>query len=692
MKKRLNSHWALNSVPILYLLTIVIFILLSASNSYAQKVVDDERKVDPAIEQRLDDYLSLSPDSELESKEVLQRITAQMNSDTPILSYVRGKAYLAAEYFYEDDFETAYEILEQLSQRANTAGAVDAQAEVVAHKIDFLAMEGKRGEAFLLVPKLERLLEQTGSARIRYYGHNLLASIYSDWERFDVAMSNLIKAQTALSQIDSQLNVGRRLYLASQMAGMQLSIEHWDEAIATVDKHLDDAAESGFDGLAYDLWFTKYYAQAGKQDYEQALASLSKAYQLAKELDLADQQAVILNNFADAFIKLEQFEQAKTKLEQAQQLAEELEFTEMQATLDFNLGFLQVKEGDSLGIKKMENVIEEFRQTLPKLELEMLLGELAEAYGLLGRYQQQAEVLNEQIRLKEEILEASQQQNIADLQAVYKSRDKAQQIDLLEQQNQLKEQVIKNNRQQQLIWFFGLLAVVASSLLLFVLYRKSKHTNQLLNQANDTLADQSLHDPLTGLWNRRALQESMNTRHGIDETTPDALILMDIDHFKKVNDKFGHAAGDEVLIEISRRLENICRDKDSLIRWGGEEFLFYLVDIDINGLKHFVERALEAVAAEPITAKNKAIQVTATLGFIQLPFDGLDEKQVDWERALQIADMALYKGKQEGRNRACGAVRLKVDYETARQAFQEDMSTMLENDWIELQTLPGPRK
>lgn len=691
MIKQLKDHWAETSVRSLYFLTIAVFILLSIANSYAQKVVD-ESQIDPALEQRLDDYLALSFDDETESRQFLQQIVADVDAATPFLSYVRAKAYWASEYFYADDAEKAYEILEQLWQQAVAVKAVDAQTEILAHEIDFLAMEGKRGEAFLRVPELERLLEQTTSARIRYYAHNLLASVYSEWERYDEALANLLKAQTALSQIDSELNAGRRLYLLSEIANLYLATEQWNEAIALVNRHADEAVENGDEYTSYDFWFTKYYAQAAKKNYEQALDSLTKAYQLAQKLELTYQQVIILNNFADAYIKLEQYELAQKNLAQAQELAEQLEYTEMQATLEFNFGFLRVKEGDSLGIKQMEKVLEEFRETLPKLELEMLLGELAEAYGLLERYQQQAAVLKEQIKLKEEISETSRRQNIAELQAVYQSRDRAQQIDLLEQQNQLKEQVIKNNQQQQLIWLLVMLIVVASAILLFVLYRKTRRSNRLLNLTNSTLADQSMRDPLTGLLNRRAMQEGMKARQSQSIASRDALILLDIDHFKKINDKLGHAAGDEVLVEISRRLQSICRAKDSLIRWGGEEFLFHLVDIDMQGLQRFAERTLSVIAAEPITAENQQVEVTATLGFIQLPFDGLDESQVGWERALQIADMALYQGKREGRNRACGALRLKVDFGTARKAFQQDLSVLLKNDWVELITLPGPKQ
>ncbi len=87
---------------------------------------------------------------------------------------------------------------------------------------------------------------------------------------------------------------------------------------------------------------------------------------------------------------------------------------------------------------------------------------------------------------------------------------------------------------------------------------------------------------------------------------------------------------------------------------------------------------------------EELIHVTTTIGFSQLPFAGVSEDQVDWERALQIADMALYTGKTQGRNRACGVTALHVDYQQARKALEHDLSEAVEQNWVELTTIKGP--
>lgn len=690
MTIRTNGLLRQSSILRTILSALFVVILLSAPRGYAQKVVDLP-PTDPEIESQLDNYLAADDLSSMERAAFLRGVVDQLGPKTPLMSVVRAKSYYASQLLYNEETERAYQLLDDVKQQAEAEGLTDARAEVLANRIDFLTSEGKRGDAFLKVPELERLLEKTATPRVRYYGYNLLSSIYVDWRRYEDALKHLLSAQTALNQMDSTLNQGRRLYLLSSMARIQNALEQWQAAIETVNNTVTEAHEAGYDVLAYDLWFDKYYAQSSLGDYENALDSLNNAYQLAESLELDFQKVIILNNFGDAYMKLGQLDEAERHLREARKRAIALEFNEMLSTIDFNLGFIAVKRGDSLGIKQMTQVTDELRQdeNLSSNELERLLAELAEAYEILGDYQSQARVLKERLKLREKISEQAKQQQMAELQAVYKSRDNAQQIALLEQQNELKQQIINNTRQQQIVWTLFAIAAAICLLLMLALYRKSRRANQRLNTANLKLSDQSLRDPLTGLLNRRALQDAMVKRPDQSESL-DGLLLLDIDHFKPINDKYGHATGDAVLIEISRRLQNVCRDSDMLVRWGGEEFLFYVRNIELDQLKRLASRVLKSIAEDPIKMGDELIHVTTTLGFSQLPFAGLNEDKVDWERALQIADMALYTGKTQGRNRACGVTQLYVDYEQARQALEHDLSEAVEKNWVELVTIEGP--
>ena len=488
------------------LLCLVVFISLFSAGIYAQKVVD-EPPTDPAIEAELEQYLNNTERSETESKTLLRNIVAQLDDTTPLMTVVRAQGYWAGELFYDEQDAQAYQLLDELQQKAEAAKLVDAQAEVLATRINFLSMEGKRGEAFLLIPELESLLEQTETARVRFYAYNLIASIYSEWERYQEALTHLLKAQAALNEIDSILNQGRRIYLINEMVLIQISLGQWQAAIETASSVLAEAIDAEYDWLAYDLLFSKYYAESALNDYEQAIETLRQVYRLADEFALDFQKVIILNNFGDAYLKLDQLDKAESHLLEAREAAKSLAFIGMQQTIDYNLAFIAVKRGDSLGLKQMEEIAAAARndETLTDYDVEETLEELAKAYAITENYQAQAATLNELLDLRKKIAEQTQQQQMNDLQAVYKSRDNAQQIALLEQQNRLKEQQLQNTQQQQLIWILAVAALIVSALLVLLLYRKSYRMNQRLNDVNQELSERSIKDPLTGLNNRRAM-------------------------------------------------------------------------------------------------------------------------------------------------------------------------------------------
>ncbi|WP_019568663.1 diguanylate cyclase [Thioalkalivibrio sp. ALMg13-2] len=150
-------------------------------------------------------------------------------------------------------------------------------------------------------------------------------------------------------------------------------------------------------------------------------------------------------------------------------------------------------------------------------------------------------------------------------------------------------------------------------------------------------------DPLTGLANRRAA-ESVLQRHAASVRrygVPVAVIGMDIDHFKAVNDTHGHAIGDAVIAGIARILQSSVREPDSVARWGGEEFLIVAPEIGREGALQLAERCREAIAREPIAG----VRVTASFGVTSFgPQDSLDA-------VLKRADKMMYRAKEEGRNR-----------------------------------------
>ena len=181
--------------------------------------------------------------------------------------------------------------------------------------------------------------------------------------------------------------------------------------------------------------------------------------------------------------------------------------------------------------------------------------------------------------------------------------------------------------------------------------RSMGYETRRLRQAVDREQRKALIDPLTQLWNRAALNQFFEREmaHAQDAGLRLGAIYIDLDHFKKVNDQFGHGGGDQVLWQSARRMGTALRPDDLLIRLGGEEFVALLAVHDAAELRQVAERIRHAICDEPMNIGNQLHPMTTSLGTaLALP----GESQAD---LLERADAALYQAKSQGRNRTLHA-------------------------------------
>jgi diguanylate cyclase (GGDEF)-like protein len=181
------------------------------------------------------------------------------------------------------------------------------------------------------------------------------------------------------------------------------------------------------------------------------------------------------------------------------------------------------------------------------------------------------------------------------------------------------------------------------------LYEELLALNGQLEQIQKTLEHEASHDPLTGLWNRRAVLRLLEREmaRAQREERPLAAIILDLDHFKKTNDEHGHLVGDEVLRELSRRVIASLRSAELAGRLGGEEFLLLLCPCDGATAGRVMERVRTACAEPPFATSAGDLEVTVSLGATVV--HGLEE--VELTGILNAADRALYRAKESGRNR-----------------------------------------
>ncbi len=235
--------------------------------------------------------------------------------------------------------------------------------------------------------------------------------------------------------------------------------------------------------------------------------------------------------------------------------------------------------------------------------------------------------------------------------------------------------------------------------------RELAERNSELEQANNKLQQASFTDSLTGLKNRRYLMSTISEdialvdRHYHDMAhggpapegkRPDFLFLIfDLDGFKEINDTFGHAAGDQVLVQVKTLLEKACRSSDTVIRWGGDEFLIVGRYADRRAAEILSDRIRTSVDEHAFTLGNDVeSRLSCSIGFAYYPFAKTSPRLMNWEQVVAIADRALYIAKNSGRNAWVGIHETdktaELDPETLVQQVNDRIDRLVADGYLGL--------
>ncbi len=191
-----------------------------------------------------------------------------------------------------------------------------------------------------------------------------------------------------------------------------------------------------------------------------------------------------------------------------------------------------------------------------------------------------------------------------------------------------------------------------SFLTVTVLFGFYEHVRQQSIERIQTLSDkyetQAMRDSLTKLPNRRGMRQFIvHEYHRFTRTQkPMSFLLCDIDHFKAINDQYGHDVGDFILIEISNLLKNSIRKQDKLARWGGEEFLFLLPETTLYDAFLISEKLRKIISSHNFIYQEHTVKVTISIGIDEVELNG------NVEHSINMADKALYQAKENGRNKS----------------------------------------
>ena len=249
-------------------------------------------------------------------------------------------------------------------------------------------------------------------------------------------------------------------------------------------------------------------------------------------------------------------------------------------------------------------------------------------------HQQSNKLLNDAVQEQVNIIETS----VNEASELMQLKSNIQQRLLTIREQFEKHRLLEEQQQQELEK-----ALADSNARLHALEQESQQLRQRLTQEHQ----QAIHDTLTGVFNRLAYEERMEQEFARWKRyhQPLVLLIFDIDHFKRINDTYGHKAGDKALKLIAKTLQKNLRESDFLARFGGEEFIVLMPHTELNAAIGAANKLREAVEANQFHYQQKRVHITISCGATQFT----DDDSIDG--AFQRADQALYKAKQNGRNR-----------------------------------------
>lgn len=583
-------------------------------------------------------------------------------------------------------------LLELAQANKDDVGVVMA----TSRNASLMALSGKTEAAIVQLSSLEAVALRTTNPEALWRFYLALGSAENTAGKFEAALTSTLKSldYAKARPTQSQASILRSL---NQLNNVYASMKNPEKALKVIDEALVIAKQIGAIKMQGSLYLNQGNINSSMGNLDGAVDAYQKALKIGAEAGLTGTHATALNNIGDTYLIRKDYPRAEVMARRA--MAKYQEAGEMGgvATAQCNIGFALMGQGRIKdGATEVQAALRFIHDSGARADEELILEELARMYAEAGLYREAYGTVLDQQKLAKELFNADRAKSVATLQEQFDSVQREKQIELLARENSLKDAEINNRRLQQIVTILGAVVTVMAGIFMFMLYRKVRKANQKLYEANKQLEFHSVRDPLTGLYNRRSFLELMKQRAPTsgagrrEDASTDGLMILDIDHFKPINDTLGHAGGDTVLVEIAKRLRSTVRDTDMVMRWGGEEFLVYSPKANAVHLKNLAQRILKVIGETPIEVGDQSLPVTVTGGFLALPFSGLTEEQCNWEKAMQIADMALYLGKVNGRNRAYGLNRLLVPFEEAIPVLERDISAAIKADMVELVEVVGP--
>jgi len=529
--------------------------------------------------------------------------------------------------------------------------------------------------------------------RERWLARTMLSRGATDQQALSAARTHgLAAVELATAGRDAR----RQAIAESGLANLAASVDDLEQANLHQERARQLAGKQPDDALALRLVRTDATMALARKDIARSQTLLQRALVLARQMGAPRVQAVILGDISDLAAKSGKPAMALAAAEQGLAVLQGQPPGSLQRTLGHNsalarlaLGQIEASRAQFEGLQK-----EWAAAGATGVQLQSMR-EYGDALAARGDFKGALEMHHRERELAEQLMAANREAALAELRTRYDREAQQRRILLLERDNAVKSATLVNQSLNQRLWAVAGIVLGLAGFLLLLLVRRVRETQRKLVSSQAQLRVQSERDALTGLYSRRHAQTLMQAS-AQGGTFIGTLLMIDIDHFKQINDQYGHAVGDQVIIEVARRLSAHAGEQQMVARWGGEEFIVHAQGLNRTESDNLAGRLLYAIGAEPFHVRSGAddsttlsLRVTVSVGRGMFP---LPPRHVPLtlDQALNLADMALYTAKGQGRHRAVGIVGCTATDAAALQAIELDFERAWEDGRVNLHFELGP--
>ena len=583
-------------------------------------------------------------------KAILLANQAQPSADPALRPRVLN--VLAKAYINRSDNDTAL----GYANKAVKAARETADTVQLAHahlNITLAYLNNSRWDlAMESCDQASQLAEQLGNPVLRAMKENLYGCIYANFGDYEKAVEHSLRAINLFTACG---NLREMASAHNNLGIVYFKAKDWEKALRHYGEALGVARRNGDRRLVSNILNNLGVLYYEQDDYEKALQYYLQSLDLERALESELGVAIALGNIGGVYEKQGLKEKALAAYRESLAVSRKKDDRWGVANNLLTIGRVLGSKGQfAAALASAKEGLAE-AEAIKSKELESDGFEtLSGIYEAAGDYRNALDSFKSYWKKEQEVFNEETRKRMGDLRTQYEISRRAGEIELLKKDSAILSLEVSRGH----VLHTGLLSgLVMAAGLVFLLFNRNRlkaranadiqRKNEELRDAYQKLEEAARTDPLTRLSNRRHVMELAQAESFRFERShrPFCVVLGDIDHFKAVNDTYGHDAGDFVLSSVSTLMRTELRKQDAVGRWGGEEFLWILPETGEEGALKVAERVRQRIETSPLAYDGKTLRITMTFGV------ACYDAESGFEDCVRQADAALYRGKEGGRNR-----------------------------------------